>query len=38
MYSPKEILIATIKEWIEINNELIKIQKIMKEQKLKKNN
>ena len=38
MSSPKEILIATIKEWIEINNELIKIQKIMKEQRLKKNN
>ena len=36
MFSPKEILIATIKEWIEINNELIKIQKIMKEQRLKK--
>jgi len=32
----KEILIASIKEWIEINDELIKIQKIMKEQRLKK--
>ena len=36
MSDPKEILIATIKEWIEINNELIKVQKIIKEYRSKK--
>ena len=36
MSNTKEILIATIKEWIEVNNELIKIQKVIKEHRTKK--
>jgi hypothetical protein len=36
MSNPKELLISTIKEWIEINNELVKIQKVVKEYRDKK--
>ena len=36
MSNPKEILIATIKEWIEINKELTNIQKVIKEHRAKK--
>ena len=36
MSNPKDLLIATIKEWIDVNNELIKIQKTVKEYREKK--
>lgn len=36
MSNPKELLISTIKEWIDVNNELVKIQKIVKEHREKK--
>lgn len=36
MSNPKELLISTIKEWIDINNELVKIQKVVKEYREKK--
>ena len=35
--NPKELLIATIKEWIEINNKLIEVMKVVKEYRTKKN-
>jgi seryl-tRNA synthetase len=34
--NPKELLIATIKEWIEINNKLIEVMKVVKEYRTKK--
>ncbi len=34
--NPKELLIATIKEWIEINNRLIEVMKVAKEYRAKK--
>ena len=36
MSNPKELLISTIKEWIDVNNELVKIQKVVKEHREKK--
>ena len=34
--NPKELLIATIKEWIEVNNKLNDIMKVVKEHRNKK--
>ena len=34
--NPKELLIATIKEWIEVNNKLNEIMKVAKEHRNKK--
>ena len=34
--NPKELLIATIKEWIEINNRLNEVMKVAKEYRAKK--
>lgn len=35
--NPKELLIATIKEWIEINTRLNEVMKVAKEHRTKKN-
>lgn len=36
MSNPKELLISTIKEWIDTNNKLNEISKLAKEQRTKK--